>query len=145
MAMVAMMVAWAERRAPAPTAAAIADPPRKSAPECEKPREIEVPQRTRTPKEITPIQPANVVAIQRAAVFGSIRKFAEACLTPAAGDRLELQAVFVRYQGWCKEGCLAPAPLEKFLDEIEAVCRKADIEIAPEGDKVYCLGVRLAA
>lgn len=144
MAMVAMMVVWAERRAP-PVCTPV-DKPAQVNPTAYKRERHTITHSVKVrPPQSPPIQPANVVTMQRATVFGSIRKFYEACLTPAAGDRLELQAVFVRYQGWCREGSLAPAPLEKFLDEIEAVCRKADIAISAEGDKVYCVGVRLAA
>lgn len=92
-----------------------------------------------------PAPSAAVVPIGRGGVFGSIRKYALARLKPADGERLEMRAAFEDYKRWCAEGGLTPAPLAKFLDEIEATCETATIGIVAEGDKVYCVGVTLAA
>lgn len=138
-AMVAMLVAWAERKAPLV--------PRET--QAEKPEITRQAARFThrvTRKEIAPIQPrqprilqpSNVVAIPK--VYGSVKKFAAACISPADGERLEVRALLTRYQSWCKEGGMPAADLDRFLDEIERL-----YAIEPDGAKVYCLNVRLAA
>lgn len=156
MGMVAMMVAWAEK-----SAAANAGGERTERKSAEKPtnasKNVVSPPVIR-PKEITPIQlqephktagPAatNIVPIRGGAVFGSVRKFFLQRIEPATADdeRLEMRALLNQYKEWCRQGGTAPASLDRFLDEVEVICRKTGMEITTEGDKAYVVGVRLSA
>lgn len=146
MGMVAMMVAWSERKEPTP--AKSVEPALEQIPAAEIVRTsaVQKPDRRQAVRTADVQKPStNVVPISQGAVFGSVRKFMLQCLAPAAGERLEMRAVFTEYQAWCKGSGLPTASLDKFMDEIDHISRTAGIEIAVEGDKVYCLGVRLTA
>jgi hypothetical protein len=75
-----------------------------------------------------------------AGVFGSVKKFAAACIQNATGERLELQAVWVSYQDWCRSNGLQPCDLDRFL---QTAGETFEIELA--GGKAYCVNVALAA
>src|SRR5262249_37573685 len=76
--------------------------------------------------------------------IGSVKSFALDRLFPADGQRLDMKELVADYRTWCSKKGLGAAKLDRFLDEIEAVCRRAGIAIAVGDDKrVYCLGVKL--
>lgn len=148
-AMVAMLVAWAERREQAPAAPRERESPRSAPNPIEKPIVFRAAPVRMPKKEITPMQPrempapvsaapSNVLPIPR--VYGSVKKFAAVCVSPVEGERLEVMALLTRYRSWCKEGGMPPADRDRFFDEVEKI-----FAVEVEGLKVYCLNVRLAA
>ena len=130
-AMVAMLVAWAERKQP--RGVVVSSPEVEDAP-------VRASRRPQPPPPRAPVlyKTSNVVPIPK--VYGSVKKFAAACIAKSDGDRLEVKALLVRYQHWCKEGALPAANLDRFLDDIEQL-----YEIAVDGTKAYAVNVRLAA
>jgi hypothetical protein len=75
---------------------------------------------------------------------GSVKTFVHDRLFPAEGERLDMKALTTDYRVWCAQKGVRALALARFLDEIEAMCRKAGIAIAVGNDeRVYCLDVRL--
>ena len=65
---------------------------------------------------------------------------------PANGEQTEIKALIQDYCTWCAQNGFTPIELNAFLDEIEMLLRKLGIEIEVGDDqRVYCLGIRLAA
>lgn len=142
--MAAMMAAHAER--PNKAAEKGADPQEPESPFlAHKPsRKADLPPPIRR-KEITPIQPTNVVALPKPGVYGSVKKFVLACVHPAPGERVQVRALYDRYREWCRAGGVPASDLTRFLDEIEALARKTGLSIEPVEGQVYALDVRLSA
>lgn len=142
--MVAMMQAWAEPRVKAtPPLLAVTTP---SLP----PATLAPPRAARRtsppPRGPTAAQPTNVTPLRRSGgVYGSVRKFALACLQPAEGERLEMKAVFARYQSWCREGGLPAAEVDTFAREMSVIAEMTGLDIQEDGAKLYCVGARLSA
>ena len=140
MGMVAMMVAWSDRRA-AVHAPSIRGTLRET-PIIPQQVVPSIPRRPRLVADNKPVlrlQP-EATAAPRQRVFGSVKKFALARVTPAAGERLEVRALLAHYQAWCKESGLPAADVTRFCDEIEAIW-----QIETDGGRVYALDVCLAA
>jgi hypothetical protein len=75
---------------------------------------------------------------------GSAKTFIHDRLFPANGQRIDMKALTGDYRVWCAQRGVAAMELDRFLDEIEAVCRKAGIAIVIGDDqRVYCLDVKL--
>ncbi len=78
------------------------------------------------------------------APVGSVKSFVRDRVFPADGERLEMKALMQDYRGWCAQQGATAVELDRFLDEIEGVCRKAGIAIEVGDDKrVYCIDVKL--
>ena len=136
MGMVAMLAAWTEQRQT--IAGATQEQPNPEAViDFEMP-----PARPRRLPRPTPIKLAPAPApIPIPKVFGSVKKWAAAEIASQPNERLEVRALLSKYQVWCQAGGVPAAPLDRFLDEIDAI-----FEIQPgDGNKVYALNVRLAA
>jgi hypothetical protein len=79
-----------------------------------------------------------------AAPVGSVKSFVRDRVFPADGERLEIKALMQDYRTWCAQRGVTAVELDRFMDEIEGVCRKAGIVIEVGNDKrVYCLDVKL--
>jgi hypothetical protein len=75
---------------------------------------------------------------------GSVKTFVHDRLFPADGERIDMKALTADYRAWCAQKGVAALELDRFLDEIEAVCHRAGIAIEVGDDKrVYCLDVKL--
>ena len=75
---------------------------------------------------------------------GNVKTFVHDRMYPAAGERIDMKALTADYRAWCAQKGVAALELDRFLDEIETVCRRAGIAIEVGDDKrVYCLDVRL--
>src|SRR5262249_27266019 len=75
---------------------------------------------------------------------GSVKTFVHDRLFPADGERIDMKALTADYRVWCAQKGVAALELDRFLDEIEAVCRRAGIAIEVGDDKrVYCMDVKL--
>lgn len=133
--MAAMMQAWSAPRVAVPELPLAA------------PAEPQQPARRNPPAPRKPSAPAptNVTPLRRPGVFGSVRKFALACLQPAEGERLEMRAVFERYQRWCGESKLPAAPMDTFANEMTTIAEMTGLDIRADGARLYCVGVRLSA
>jgi hypothetical protein len=78
------------------------------------------------------------------APIGIVKTFVHERLFPAEGERLDMKALTADYRAWCLQKGVGALDLTSFLDEIEALCRRAGIAIAVGNDKrVYCLDVKL--
>ena len=72
--------------------------------------------------------------------------FASTHLFPADGERVDIKSLIETYRAWCSGRNLTPFDLEKFLDEIEELCRKLGIRIEADDERrVYCYGVKIDA
>jgi len=81
---------------------------------------------------------------KRDLLVGSVKTFVHDRMFPADGERIDVKALTADYRAWCAQKGIAALELDRFLDEIEAVCRRAGIAIEVGDDKrVYCLDVRL--
>jgi hypothetical protein len=143
-AMVAMLVAWAERRSPRAAREEIRLPVKetKALPEIMELEEIRQVQPMRR-AAIASSRPApaprprgQVIPIPQ--VFGSVKKFAATCTVPLDGERLKLEAALLRYQNWCKEHALTPASFDRFCDEAERLW-----DIQADGGTVYAMNLVL--
>ncbi len=139
-AMVAMLVAFAERKGP-PLVAAETGTPALEPIQPTRPRIGIVREARPAPRTAPPAGPRRPAP----AVFGSIKKFVAASVLPADGERIELKALWARYGEWCKAGGLTPADIDRFLDEIERLAATDTMAVENDGQKVYCVNVVLAA
>jgi hypothetical protein len=75
---------------------------------------------------------------------GSVKTFFDDWLFPADGERIDIKALTADCRAWCSQRGVAAMELDRFLDEIEAVCRKAGIAVVVGDDQhAYCLDVKL--
>jgi len=75
---------------------------------------------------------------------GSVKTFVHDRLFPADGKRIDMKALTADYRAWCAQRGVVAVALDRFLDEIETVCRRVGIAIEVGEDKrVYCLDVKL--
>jgi len=75
---------------------------------------------------------------------GSVKTFVHDRVFPANGERIDMKDLTADYRAWCAQKGIPALELDRFLDEIEAMCRRAGIAIEVGDDKrVYCLDVRL--
>lgn len=141
MGMVAMMVAWSERKA-APRIV------------CEKHKPIQPEPKPATVRHDLPAPStqvahiANVLPMKRPEPkrkTGNVKQFLLTCAAPAEGERVPMKALLTRYREWCAASELEPLSLGGFMDAIDGACKLAGIEIEAEGSTVYCLDVRLSA
>jgi len=77
---------------------------------------------------------------------GMVKAYMRDRVFPANGAQTEIKALIQDYRTWCAQKGFTPIELNAFLDEIEMLLRKLGIEIEVGDDqRVYCLGIRLAA
>lgn len=96
-------------------------------------------------RAVMPIPRLEVVpAARKATKVGSVKTFVRDRMFPGAGERTEMKVLTRDYRAWCVQRDCEPITLPAFLDEIEKLCGKLDIEIEVGDDRrVYCLGVKL--
>jgi hypothetical protein len=77
-------------------------------------------------------------------LVGSVKTFVHDRVFPADGQRIDMKTLTADYRAWCARKRVPALKLDQFLDEIEAVCRRAGIAIeVGDDERVYCLDVRL--
>ena len=77
----------------------------------------------------------------------TVGRFMLACLRRAKGEEVAGGAIYARYQRWCSE---QQPPLDAlaartFAQQYAERCERVGIRTRRDGNKVYCLDVRLAA
>jgi hypothetical protein len=75
--------------------------------------------------------------------LASVKAFIAERVSPADGERVEMKSLVKEYRAWCANKSTEPVPLERFLEGIENVCRKAGIEIVSDAQRVFCLDVKI--
>jgi hypothetical protein len=75
--------------------------------------------------------------------LASVKAFIGERVSPADGERVEMKALVQEYRAWCANKGSGAVDLERFLEEVEKVCRKVGIEIVSDAQRVFCLNVRL--
>jgi hypothetical protein len=66
-------------------------------------------------------------------------------LEPEPDGRVEVRSMYARYKSWCAKAGKAPHPGPTFVEHLGLLKQKAGLDFEADGEKVYCLGVRLAA
>ena len=56
-----------------------------------------------------------------------------------------MKALVQEYRAWCAGKGSGPVDLERFLEEVETVCRRVGIEIVNDAQRVFCLNIRIEA
>jgi len=56
---------------------------------------------------------------------------------PAEGERIDVKALTADYRAWCAQKGVAALELDRFLDEIEAVCRRAGMSATTNGSTAW--------
>src|SRR5262245_45056409 len=77
--------------------------------------------------------------------LASVKAFIAERVSPADGERVEMKTLVQEYRAWCADSGSGPVDLERFLEEVEKVCRKVGIEIVSDEQRVFCLNVRIDA
>ena len=91
-------------------------------------------------------KPSSKTYVRKKPSYGSVKTFASTHLFPADGERVDIKSLIETYRAWCSERNLTPFDLEKFLDEVEELCRKLGIRIEADDERrVYCYGVKIDA
>ena len=78
-----------------------------------------------------------------APALASVKAFIAERVSPADGERVEMKALVQEYRAWCAGKGSGPVNLERFLEEVETVCRKVGIEIVNDAQRVFCLNVKI--
>ena len=77
--------------------------------------------------------------------LATVKAFIGERLSPVDGERVEMKVLVHEYRSWCAGKGRGPVDLERFLGEVEKVCRKVGIEIVNDAQRVFCLNVRIEA
>lgn len=77
----------------------------------------------------------------------TVGRFMLACLSRTVGERAAGGAIYLRYQQWCKEQTpnQTALPPREFGAEFASRCKRIGVRTQRDGDKVWCLDVRLAS
>ena len=77
----------------------------------------------------------------------TVGRFMLACLKRAKGEQVAGGAIYARYQRWCsdQQPPLAALGARAFGQQYAERCERVGILTRRDGNKVYCLDVRLAA
>jgi hypothetical protein len=110
--------------------------------------EDRAPDRRPTPAQVVrqPIaSPPGRSRSKLAPTLASVKAFIAERVSPADGERVEIKALVQEYRAWCAAKGSGPVDLERFLEEVETVCRKVGIEIVNDAQRVFCLNVKIDA
>lgn len=77
--------------------------------------------------------------------IGDIRRFLLACLPRHPGEEVSLGSVYARYQRWCDETEATPLSASEFAEEFRAMSQKYALRTRQDGNRIYCLDVKLVA
>ena len=80
-----------------------------------------------------------------APALASVKAFIAERVSPVDGERVEMKALVQEYRAWCAGKGSGPVDLERFLEEVETVCRRVGIEIVNDAQRVFCLNIRIEA
>lgn len=76
---------------------------------------------------------------------GSVAEYLADVLEADEGSRVEVPALISRYRQWCQATNRIPVAAAAFVDNLNSVRKAVGLDIEADGEKVYCMGVRLAA
>lgn len=76
---------------------------------------------------------------------GSVAEFLADVLEGDENGRVEVPALMSRYRSWCNSSNRVPVAGSAFVDALNDVRKAVGLDIEADGEKVYCMGVKIAA